>query len=56
MLIHQDDLLKKPVESVLKEISTLEEQGLTRKTFVVRGATKPDIPGECKQEYKIVNQ
>ena len=57
MLIRQDDLLKKPVESVLKQISTLEEeQGLTRKTFAVRGAAKPDIPGEGKQEYKIVNQ
>ena len=32
MLIRQDDLLERPVESILKQISTLEEeQGVTKK-------------------------
>ena len=57
MLIRQDDLLKKPVERVLKQISTLEdEQGLTRKISAARGAAKAGIPVEGKQEDKIINQ
>ena len=32
VLIRQDDLLERPVESILKQISTLEEeQGVTKK-------------------------
>jgi vacuolar-type H+-ATPase subunit I/STV1 len=37
VLIRQDDLLKKSVESVLKQISTLEEeQGLTRNVYAAQ--------------------
>jgi hypothetical protein len=40
-LIHQDDLLKKSVESVLKQISTLEkEQGVTRNVSAAQRAGK----------------
>ncbi len=45
VLIHQDDLLKKPVENVLTQISTLEEeQGVTRKVSAAQGAVKSDNP------------
>ena len=41
VLIRQDDLLKKSVESVLKQISTLEEeQGVTRKVSAAQRAGK----------------
>ena len=41
VLICQDDLLKKSVQSVLKQISTLEdEQGVTRKVYAAQRAGK----------------
>ena len=41
VLIRQDDLLKKSVESVLKQISTLEEeQGVNRKVSAAKRAGK----------------
>ena len=45
VLIRQDDLLKKPVENVLTQICTLEEQqGVTRKISAAQGAVKSDNP------------
>ena len=40
VLIRQDDLLKKPVERVLKQISTLEEEQLARQKRLQQGHMK----------------
>ena len=56
MLIRQDDLLPKPVESVLKQISTLEEeQGVNRKVAAAaempaeRNVRQSDLEGIVKK-------
>ena len=52
VLIRQDDLLKKPVESILKQISTLEEeQGITKRVPVgVQGVRNPGNPVVQQQD------
>jgi hypothetical protein len=48
VLIHQDDLLKKSVESVLKQISTLEkEQGVTRNVSAAESRKTRESCGRC---------
>ena len=48
VLIRQDDLLEKPVENILKQISTLEEeQGVTK----MKVSAAMEIPAEKDKEY-----
>ena len=56
MLIRQDDLLQRPVESVLKQISTLEEeQGVNKKVVAAakmpgeRSGRQSDLEGIVKR-------
>ena len=53
MLIRQDDLLQRPVESVLKQISTLEEeQGVNKKVATGRNVAQSDLEGIVKKRVE----
>jgi hypothetical protein len=53
VLIRQDDLLKKSVQSVLKQISTLEdEQGVTRKVYAAQREEKLEKHVDSAQDVE----
>ena len=56
VLIRQHDLLKKSVENVLKQISTLEEQGVSSKVSAAQRAGKLESHADGVQEVEVAHQ
>jgi hypothetical protein len=56
VLIRQGDLLKKPGESILTQISTSKKEQDAINVFAAHRAGKPDYPVVCIQNVKVVYQ